>query len=100
MVATGERIPTVSAPPQVELILDASGSMKRKIGGRMMIDEAKDAMAQIIEGLPDVRVAHGQFTRVELKKEGQEVGTRVLGPIQKDETPLDRQGQGSTPSRW
>ena len=53
VVATGERIPTVSAPPQLELILDASGSMKRKIGGRMMIDEAKDAMVQIIEGLPD-----------------------------------------------
>jgi Mg-chelatase subunit ChlD len=53
VVATGERIPTVSAPPQIELILDASGSMKRKIGGRRMIDEAKDTMAQIIEGLPD-----------------------------------------------
>ena len=53
VVATEERIPTVSAPPQVELILDASGSMKRKIGGRRMIDEAKDTMAQIIEGLPD-----------------------------------------------
>ena len=27
--------------------------MKRKLGGRMMIDIAKDAMVQIIEGLPD-----------------------------------------------
>ena len=47
----------------------------------------------------DVPVAHDQFTRVELKKEGQEVGTRVLGPVQKNEAPLDRQGQGSGPSR-
>ena len=49
----GERIPAVAAPPQIELILDASGSMKRKLQGRMMIDIAKDAMVQIIEGLPD-----------------------------------------------
>jgi Mg-chelatase subunit ChlD len=53
VVATGERLAALSAPPQLELILDASGSMKRKLGGRMMIDIAKDAMAQIIEGLPD-----------------------------------------------
>jgi hypothetical protein len=37
--------------------------------------------------IADVRVAQGQFTRVELKKEGQEVGTRVLGPVQKKEAP-------------
>ena len=42
--------------------------------------------------LADVQVAHDQFTRVELKKEGQEVGTRVLGPTQKNEAPLDRRG--------
>jgi hypothetical protein len=53
VVATGERLAALSAPPQLELILDASGSMKRKLGGRMMIDIAKDAMVQIIEGLPD-----------------------------------------------
>jgi len=53
VVGTGERIPTVSAPRQLELILDASGSMKRKNGGRRMIDEAKDIMVQIIQDLPD-----------------------------------------------
>jgi hypothetical protein len=53
VVATGERLAPVAAPPQLELILDASGSMKRKIGVRMMIDDANDAMVQIIEGLPD-----------------------------------------------
>src|SRR5439155_24416182 len=35
--------------------------------------------------IADVRVAHDQFTRVELKKEGHEVGTRVLGPVQRNE---------------
>jgi hypothetical protein len=40
-------------PPQIELILDASGSIKRKIDGRMMMDAAKDAMLQIIKSLPD-----------------------------------------------
>jgi hypothetical protein len=48
----------LAAPAQVELILDASGSMKRKIAGRMMIDVAKDVLIQIINDLPDgVRAA-------------------------------------------
>jgi Mg-chelatase subunit ChlD/osmotically-inducible protein OsmY len=51
VMATG--VIEASAPPQLELILDASGSMKRKHGGRMMIDEAKDIMVQTIDGLPD-----------------------------------------------
>jgi hypothetical protein len=63
VVATGERLAPVDAPPQLELILDASGSMKRKISVRMMIDDANDAMVQIIEGLPD----------------GLQVGLRVYG---------------------
>jgi len=58
VAATGERITAVSAPSQIELILDASGSMKRKIEGRQMMDIAKDVMVQIIKGLPDdARVA-------------------------------------------
>ncbi len=48
----------MSAPSQIELILDGSGSMKRRLGGRMMIDIAKDVMSQIIRELPDdARVA-------------------------------------------
>lgn len=53
VVATGERIAAVSAPSQIELILDASGSMKLKVEGRPKIDIAKEVMAQIIKGLPD-----------------------------------------------
>jgi Mg-chelatase subunit ChlD len=43
----------VGAPPQMVLILDASGSMKRRIEGRLMIDIAKDALAQVVKALPD-----------------------------------------------
>ena len=53
VVATGERIAAVSAPSQIELILDASGSMKARVEGRPRIDVAKEVMAQIIKGLPD-----------------------------------------------
>jgi len=58
VTASGERIASVSAPNAIELILDASGSMKRTIGGRQMMDIAKEVMAQIIAQLPDdARVA-------------------------------------------
>jgi VWFA-related protein len=58
VVATGERIAAVSAPSQIELILDASGSMKLRVEGRPKIDIAKEVMAQIIKGLPnDAQVA-------------------------------------------
>ncbi len=53
MVSTGERIPTVSAPRQIELILDASGSMWRTIDGRPMMEIARDVLTGIIEELPD-----------------------------------------------
>jgi uncharacterized protein with von Willebrand factor type A (vWA) domain len=51
--ATGERITAVAAPRQIELILDASGSMKRAIGGRTMIDTAKAVLSDIVRQLPD-----------------------------------------------
>jgi Mg-chelatase subunit ChlD len=58
VAATGERITAVSAPSQIELILDASGSMNERVEGRPKIASAKEAMAQIIKGLPDdARVA-------------------------------------------
>lgn len=56
--ATGERIAAVAAPAHLELILDASGSMKRAIGGRPMIDTAKSVLTDIVRGLPpDMHVA-------------------------------------------
>jgi hypothetical protein len=58
VAATGERLAAVSAPGQIELILDASGSMKEKVEGRPKIDIAREVMVQIIKGLPDdVQVA-------------------------------------------
>ena len=51
--ATGERITSVAAPSQIELILDASGSMKRAVGGRRMIDTAKTVLADIVRQLPE-----------------------------------------------
>ena len=58
VTATGERLEPIAAPSQIELILDVSGSMKRKIEGRERMDVAKDVMSQIIKELPDnARVA-------------------------------------------
>jgi Mg-chelatase subunit ChlD len=58
VTATGERLETIAAPSQIELILDVSGSMKRRIEGREMMATAKDVMSQIIKELPDkTRVA-------------------------------------------
>jgi Mg-chelatase subunit ChlD len=51
--ATGERLAAVSAPSQIELILDGSGSMRARVDGRPKMDIAKDVMSQIIRGLPD-----------------------------------------------
>jgi Mg-chelatase subunit ChlD len=53
VAATGERLASVSAPSQIELILDASGSMNERVEGRPKIVTAKEAMSQIIKGLPD-----------------------------------------------
>ncbi len=65
-VAATRDVLTGANPTQIELILDASGSMrerKRKIDGRLKIDVAKDVMHELIDGLP----------------EGMEVGLRVYG---------------------
>ena len=51
--ATGERIQSVAAPGQIELVLDCSGSIWGKVGGARRIDSAKKVMTDIIQGLPD-----------------------------------------------
>ena len=53
IAATGERIASVSAPARVQLVLDASGSMNRRIGDRRMIDSAKQVLASVIKTMPD-----------------------------------------------
>ncbi len=61
--AKGEKIVQVAAPPRIELILDGSGSMKKKIKGRTRMAVAKEVLKDIIQKLPD----------------GVEVGLRVYG---------------------
>lgn len=58
LTTSGEPLATIAAPPQIELILDCSGSMTLDGGGRPRMAVAKDALSRIIEELPDnVRVA-------------------------------------------
>jgi Mg-chelatase subunit ChlD len=61
--AQGEKIVQVAAPPRIELILDGSGSMKKKIKGRTRMAVAKEVLKDIIQKLP----------------EGVEVALRVYG---------------------
>lgn len=67
VIATKERIPKeVTAPPQIELIFDASGSMREQdklVDGRLKIDVAKDIVERIVTDLP----------------EGVKIGLRVYG---------------------
>jgi len=54
VIEVGESIAGVSAPSQIALILDASGSMRgRTDTGAVKMDVAKDVMRLVIAGLPD-----------------------------------------------
>jgi Mg-chelatase subunit ChlD len=54
VVASGEDISGVSAPSRVGLILDASGSMKKKLEGqRSRMDVAREVLHGVIDELPD-----------------------------------------------
>jgi hypothetical protein len=91
-MATGERIAAVSAPPQIELILDASGSMreqKKKIDGRLKIDVAKDVMVQIVESLPeDIQVALRVYGhRIREGKKGDCQDSELVFPFAKIDKP-------------
>jgi len=58
LIATGEKIPAVAAPAYVELVLDASGSMRRRLGKKRMINIAKKVLRDVVKQLPDnVKVA-------------------------------------------
>jgi Mg-chelatase subunit ChlD len=87
--AVGERLASVSAPQQVELILDASGSMRRRIGAKSMMDIARDVLTNVVRGLPDdTQVAlriYGQ--RVAEGRPGDCEDSRLAVPLGK----LDRQ---------
>lgn len=58
VASTGEPLDALAAPPQIELVLDCSGSMTLDAGGRPRMAVAKEALTRIIDELPDrVRVA-------------------------------------------
>lgn len=89
VMATGERMTAVAAPPQIELILDASGSMKQKVEGRPKMDLAKEAMTQIIESLPDdLRVALRIYGhRIREKQPGDCQDSELVFPFAKIDKP-------------
>ena len=105
VVATGERIQSLAAPGQIELMLDCSGSMKEKIGGTRKIDSAKKVMGDIIQGLPDgARVALRFYGhRVREGKPGSCQDSELVSPFGPINKPLllDRvakvQALGTTP---
>jgi hypothetical protein len=43
----------LAVPPRVELVLDASGSMKRKAGAGSMMDAAKSVLTDVVTQLPN-----------------------------------------------
>ncbi len=54
----GERIAQMATPPSIELVLDGSGSMKKKLGDKTRMAVAKEVLSDIIRELPpDVDVA-------------------------------------------
>jgi hypothetical protein len=58
VTTTGEPFAAVSAAPEVEIILDCSGSMKDRINGRRKIDIAREALSKVVRDLPnDLRLA-------------------------------------------
>jgi Mg-chelatase subunit ChlD len=64
VLASGEHISGVSAPRKVEVILDASGSMKKKLeGNRTRMQVAREVLHGVVDQLPD----------------GTEVALRVFG---------------------
>lgn len=87
--ATGERLASVAAPGAIELILDASGSMKRRIEGRPMMDIAKDVLVQIIGDLPDdARVALRVYGhRIREGRPGDCQDSQLLVPFQRLDGP-------------
>jgi hypothetical protein len=86
-------------------VLDATGSrVASGLTGHEAIAVPEGVYTLVVRAagqpitIADVRVAHDQFTRVELKKEGQEVGTQVLGPVQRHETPWAVEAKAGPPA--
>jgi VWFA-related protein len=105
IVATGQRIQSVAAPGQIELVLDCSGSMKEKVAGARKIDSAKKVMADIVQSLPDGAKVALRFYghRVREGKPGACQDSELIAPFGPINKPLflDRvakvQALGTTP---
>ncbi len=83
LVATGEYIPAVSAPTHIELIVDASGSMRRKMADTPKIDIAKTVLTEIVNELPEkLHVALRVYgDRIREGRTGDCEDTRLLHPF-------------------
>jgi uncharacterized protein with von Willebrand factor type A (vWA) domain len=53
VTSIGETIPSLIGAPAVVLVLDASGSMKRRLDGRPMIETAREVLARFVGAMPD-----------------------------------------------
>ena len=92
--AIGDRI---AVPPRVELVLDASGSMKRAIGGKPMMDIAKRVMTDLVTRLP-------AGAKVALRVYGQTISEKQAGACEDSQLvvpfgPLDRPALTATIKR-
>jgi Mg-chelatase subunit ChlD len=92
--AVGDRL---AVPPRVELVLDASGSMKRELGGKAMMDIAKGALTDVIARLPgEAQVALRVYGhRLPDKRAGACEDSELLVPF----GPLDKKQLTSTVKR-
>ncbi|MFM1769573.1 MAG: hypothetical protein RJA22_2102 [Verrucomicrobiota bacterium] len=105
LAATGEPLAMLAAPPQIELVLDCSGSMTLDAGGRPRMAVAKEALTRIIDELPDsIRVALRFYGhRIEDGKPGACEDTELVfpfGPVDKPRLRAlvrDVQPVGTTP---
>ncbi len=81
----GERIAQLATPPSIELVLDGSGSMKKKLGDRTRMAIAKEVLSDLIQGLPpDVEVALRVYGhRIREGQQGDCQDTQLLYPFGK-----------------
>jgi ribosomal protein L14 len=72
-------------------VVDASGvQVGSGLAGQGAIQVPEGLYTVIVRGasepivVPEIRIIKDQFFRVEVKKEGQEIGTRILGPMDRE----------------
>jgi Mg-chelatase subunit ChlD len=91
VTSTGDRL---AVPMRVELVLDASGSMKRKVTGGTMMDAAKSVLTDVVARLP-------ASATVALRVYGHRTPEKRAGACEDSELvvpfgPLDRKKLGAT----